>query len=125
MLSVLPCIGFRCTLVCVSMHRKSRRSGDEAALFELFEVLGRRWALRVVWELGDEGLTYRELAARIPGMSTSVLTDRLRDLRAAGLAEHQPGAGYRLSSRGHGLVAHLEPLAEWAARYREPAEDQR
>ena len=86
-------------------------------------MIGRRWALRVLWELREGGLTYRELAARIPGMSTSVLTDRLRELRAAGLAEHERGAGYRLSSHGRDLVALLEPLEEWSARRREHASD--
>ena len=105
------------------MHRKSRRTPDDAPLLELFEVIGRRWALRVLWELRDDGLTYRELAARIPGMSTSVLTDRLRELRAAGLAEHERGTGYRLSSHGRDLVALLEPLEEWAAQSQEPASD--
>jgi DNA-binding HxlR family transcriptional regulator len=105
------------------MHRKSRQTPDDAPLLELFEVIGRRWALRVLWELRDDGLTYRELAARIPVMSTSVLTDRLRELRAAGLAEHERGTGYRLSPHGRDLVALLEPLQEWAAQRREPALD--
>jgi DNA-binding HxlR family transcriptional regulator len=91
---------------------------DDGPLLELFDVLGRRWALRVLWELQDGGLTYRELAARIPGMSTSVLTDRLRDLRTAGLADHERGTGYHLSSHGRDLVEHLEPLREWAVRRR-------
>jgi DNA-binding HxlR family transcriptional regulator len=77
-------------------------------------VLGRRWALRVLWETTDAPLTYRELAAGIPGMSTSVLTDRLRELRAAGLVEHTHGAGYRLTPLGHGLRTHLEGLRNWA-----------
>ena len=96
---------------------------DDGPLLELFEVLGRRWALRVLWELKDGGLTYRELAARVQGMSTSVLTDRLRELRAAALVEHEPKTGYRLSSHGRDLVALLEPLQEWAALRREPASD--
>jgi DNA-binding HxlR family transcriptional regulator len=89
---------------------------DQAALLALFNVLGRRWALRVIWELGVGSMTYRELAARAPDMSTSVLTQRLRDLRAAGLVEHEHGAGYRLTSLGRDLLAHLAPLREWAGR---------
>jgi DNA-binding HxlR family transcriptional regulator len=109
------------------MHRKSRRTPDDGPLLELFGVIGRRWALHVLWQLWqleDGGLTYRELAARIPGMSTSVLTDRLRELRVAALVEHERGTGYRLSSHGRDLVALLEPLREWAAQSREPASDQ-
>jgi len=100
------------------MPREARDDAphDSAALLELFDVLGRRWALRIIWELGTHALTYRELAAAIPDMSTSVLTQRLRDLRAAGLAEHERGAGYRLTSRGRELRAHVEGFREWAAR---------
>lgn len=89
---------------------------DDAALLALFDVLGRRWAMRVVWELRPGGLTYRELAARVPGMSTSVLTQRLRDLRAAGLVEHEHGAGYGLTALGHDLLIHLARLRDWADR---------
>ena len=103
------------------MHRKSRQTPDDAPLLELFGVIGRRWALHVLWQLQDGGLTYRELAARIPGLSTSVLTDRLRELRVAALVEHDRKTGYRLSSHGRDLVARLEPLREWAAQCREPA----
>ncbi len=81
------------------MHRKSRQVADDA-LLELFEVIGAAMGAARAVGAAARGLTYRELAARIPGMSTSVLTDRLRELRAAALAEHERGTGYRLSSHG-------------------------
>jgi DNA-binding HxlR family transcriptional regulator len=89
---------------------------DRAGSLALFDVLGRRWALRIIWELHADAMTYRELAARVPEMSTSVLTQRLRDLRAAGLVEHARGAGYRLTPLGHQLWTHLEGLRDWAQR---------
>jgi DNA-binding HxlR family transcriptional regulator len=82
----------------------------------LFDALGRRWALRILWELGEADATYRDLAARIPGMSTSVLTDRLRDLRISGLVGHQHGTGYRLTPNGRDLIALLAPVADWAGQ---------
>jgi DNA-binding HxlR family transcriptional regulator len=72
--------------------------------------------LRVVWELRADGLTYQELAGRIPDMSTSVLTQRLRDLRMARLVDHERGLGYRLTDEGRDLLAHLEDLRDWAER---------
>src|SRR5258708_24187166 len=89
---------------------------SDAPLLALFDVLGRRWALRIVWELRGDAMTYRELAAKVPDMSTSVLTQRLRDLRAARLVEHERGTGYRLTVQGNDLLAHLVPLREWARR---------
>jgi DNA-binding HxlR family transcriptional regulator len=92
------------------------RQADDAALLALFDVLGQRWALRVLWELRSDGMTYRELAARIPGMSTSVLTQRLRDLRAARLVDHGRGIGYRVTPLGEDLLKLLAPLRQWAER---------
>jgi DNA-binding HxlR family transcriptional regulator len=95
------------------------KRADEAAdsaLLALFDVLGRRWALRVLWELRVGNMTYRELAARIPDMSTSVLTQRLRELREARLVEHERGSGYRLTGDGTDLLAHIAELRDWAGR---------
>jgi len=99
------------------MHRKSRQTEPDAAWHDLFDVLGRRWTLRLLWEMdGEAALTYRELAARIPEMSTSVLTQRLRELRDAGQVEHVRGSGYRLTVLGCELRGHLERLREWAGQ---------
>jgi DNA-binding HxlR family transcriptional regulator len=92
---------------------RADQMGDDA-LLALFDVLGRRWALRVIWELRTDGQTYRELAAKIPDMSTSVLTQRFRELRAAHLVEHERGSGYRLTPKGRELLGHLESLRDWA-----------
>lgn len=94
----------------------SEAAGSHDAVLDLFDLLGRRWALRIIWELGTDGLTYRELATRIPDMSTSSLTQRLRDLRAAHLVEHERGSGYRLTSLGADVLARLQGLQEWASR---------
>jgi DNA-binding HxlR family transcriptional regulator len=81
----------------------------------LFDLLGRRWALRLLWELRDESLTFRELQARCDDMSSSVLNQRLRDLRGADIVTLEDGGGYRLTDEGLALVHALVPLHEWAA----------
>ena len=81
----------------------------------LLDLLGRRWALRIMWELrGPEPLTFRELRARCDEMSPSVLNARLAELRDAGVVETAPGGGYRLTAEGRELGAALEPLDAWA-----------
>lgn len=89
------------------------RAGAELALFD---VLGERWALRVLWALRGQALTYRGIAEHVPGLSTSVLTKRIRELRAAGLVEHVSGTGYTLTKQGRSVLTHLTGLAEWARR---------
>ena len=53
----------------------------------LLDLLGRRWALRILWELRDGPLTFRALQAACGNLSPSVLNDRLRELREAGILE--------------------------------------
>ena len=81
----------------------------------LFDLAGRRWTLRVLWELSEAGepLTFRALKARCADMSSSVLTRRVAELRDARLvARHD--AGYGLSELGTDLVTSMQPLLAWS-----------
>lgn len=81
----------------------------------LLDLLGRRWTLRILWELRDEPLAFRALQARCDAMSPSVLNRRLAELRSARIVELD--AGYRLSREGAALLQALAPLRDWAARW--------
>jgi DNA-binding HxlR family transcriptional regulator len=85
----------------------------------LFDLLGRRWTLRVLWELRDAGLTFRELQARCDAMSSSVLNQRLRELRDADVVSARGSGGYQLTDEGRTLLEALTPLHAWAERWRE------
>ena len=83
----------------------------------LFDLLGRRWTLRVLWELRGEPLTFRRLQERCGDMSSSVLNQRLHELRDAGVVEQERGEGYGLTSEGQALLTALKPLSAWADRW--------
>jgi DNA-binding HxlR family transcriptional regulator len=83
----------------------------------LLDLLGRRWTLRVLWELRAEGLGFRELQTRCDGMSASVLSQRLRELRDAGIVETDDAGVNRLTSEGAALLEAFEPLDRWAKRW--------
>jgi DNA-binding HxlR family transcriptional regulator len=83
----------------------------------LLDLLGRRWALRILWELRDATLVFRALRARCDAMSPSVLNQRLGELRRAGIVALVPDAGYRLSREGVALLHALAPLQGWATRW--------
>ena len=84
----------------------------------LLDLLGRRWTLRLLWELRDgQPLTFRELQGRCDSMSPSVLNERLAELRAAGIVENRAGSGYRLTKEGRSLLDSLAPLNDWAGRW--------
>jgi len=84
----------------------------------LLDLLGRRWTLRVIWELRNTTTpqTFRELQSRCGDISSSVLATRLRDLGEAGLVTHV-GEGYRLTDQGESLLDHLLPLDAWATSW--------
>jgi DNA-binding HxlR family transcriptional regulator len=80
----------------------------------LLDLLGRRMALRVLWELtiSESALTFRDLQAAAD-TNPSVLNTRLRELRDAGLIARDED-GYRLTKAGRSLSAHMIPLHKWA-----------
>lgn len=88
-------------------------SGKLVPHLALFDVLGRRWALRVIWELRFGPLTFRALQERAASVSSSVLTDRLRELREAGLVDHERAAGYTLTAIGHGVAERVIEMFHW------------
>jgi DNA-binding HxlR family transcriptional regulator len=85
----------------------------EQALDGVLDLLGRRWALRLVWELRRTALGFSELRERT-GISPSVLSARLRDLVAADVLDRDAGRRYRLSGRGRELARILYELNRWA-----------
>jgi len=95
-----------------------RGSASGRPIMALFDLASRRWTLRVLWELSQAGepVTFRELRARCADMSSSVLTRRLAELRAALLvSRHQEG--YALSELGVRLVTSMEPLLAWSQEW--------
>lgn len=82
----------------------------------LLDALGRRWALRILWELRDASLNFRELRAACDDISPSVLNQRLAELRELALVDHDDD-GYHLSDEGRQLGALLLPLDAWARRW--------
>ena len=79
------------------------------------DLLGRRTALRVLWELRGDPLTFRALLDACE-TNTRLLNTRLTELREADLVEHAEG-GYRLTDEGRRLAKALKPLSAWAEQW--------
>ena len=79
------------------------------------DLLGRRAALRVMWELRGEPLTFRALQQACE-TNPSLLNTRLRELREVGWIEHDAG-GYRLTRAGVELAEAMTPLYTWAQQW--------
>jgi DNA-binding HxlR family transcriptional regulator len=89
--------------------------GSERPVEDVLDLLGRRWALRVIWELRRDERSFSELRRRV-GISPSVLAARLRQLDEAGVVEQGSGRRYRLSGRGRELARILYEINRWAER---------
>jgi DNA-binding HxlR family transcriptional regulator len=92
-----------------------RGSKSGRPIMALLDLLGRRMALRIVWELRDGPRTFRALQ-EAAGTNPSVLNVRLKELREAHLIAHDE-SGYALTSLGKDLLETFLPLHAWAERW--------
>jgi DNA-binding HxlR family transcriptional regulator len=81
------------------------------------DLLGRRWTLRVLWEMRAGPVGARALLAACEGLSSSVLYERLRDLTDASLVVQTESGDYELTKLGRELGNSLQPLDAWARRW--------
>jgi len=102
------------------VKRKVRGSTTGRPIMALLDLLGRRWVLRLVWELREEPRRFRELQELIGGASPTIVNARLRDLRDAKLVELDPEAGYQLTALGRELLNLILPLHVWSERWMKP-----
>lgn len=93
--------------------RPVRGSRSGRPIMAALDLLGRRWALRVLWELRSGPLTFRALRDACDAVSPTVLNARLGELREAGLVESTE-EGYALTPHGRGLGRALAPLQRWS-----------
>ena len=93
-----------------------RGSRTGRPIMALLDLLGRRWVLRIMWELRDEPAGFRQLQLRCDEMSPSVLSQRLDELKEAEVLELLDEQ-YRLTAEGRELLGILAPLRAWATRW--------
>jgi DNA-binding HxlR family transcriptional regulator len=98
------------------MVKRVRGSRTGRPIMALLDLLGRRWTLRIVWELRDQPRRFRELQESI-GASPTVINTRLAELREAGLVGLDPDSGYRLTALGEELLRLMLPLHVWSEKW--------
>ena len=97
--------------------RTVRGSASGRPIMALLDLLGRRWSLRIIWELRDDrSLTSRALRTACDEASPTMLQARLSELREAGFVELVAGDGYRLTGLGKELFENFLPLHRFAER---------
>jgi DNA-binding HxlR family transcriptional regulator len=86
---------------------------DLEPLQSLVDLLARRHALAVIWELRGPSQPFRKLARSL-GVGEDRLSQRMRELREAGLIQVDEAGDYRLSSEGRRLLDPLSRLSGFA-----------
>jgi DNA-binding HxlR family transcriptional regulator len=86
------------------------------------EALGDRWTLLIVREMLGGASGFNELQRGLPGISRSVLTDRMRALERAEVIERRTGPKgrtleYRLTAAGRDLQPVVQAIGEWGATW--------
>jgi DNA-binding HxlR family transcriptional regulator len=97
--------------------RPVRGSQTGRPIMAAFDLLGRRWALRVLWELRDGPVGFRALQERCDDVSPTVLSARLTELREAGLLWQDESKAHQLTATGRDLSRSLKPLLAWSERW--------
>jgi DNA-binding HxlR family transcriptional regulator len=99
-------------------------AGDLCVRFhQAVELIGRRWSGAVIQLLMQHRLRYAELRAAIPDISDRMLSERLRELEAAGivvrtvLPDPPVRVEYDLTEKGRALKPALIAIGEWAERW--------
>lgn len=82
----------------------------------IFDLLGRRWAMGIIWNLSRGPSTFRALQNACETISPSILNNRLKELKEAQLVERSLD-GYQLTTMGEELFALLKPFGGWAIRW--------
>ena len=84
------------------------------------DLLERRWQLSVIYAALAGALRFNEFADAVAGISPRMLSERLRDLEAAGLIERKvipsspPKVEYRLTDRGRQLGPIIDAMRTYA-----------
>ena len=84
------------------------------AIAEIVDLLGKKWVMRVIWELRGKPLTFRELQSACGNISPTVLNSRLKLLRETRSLETHLDRGYDLTAIGRELLEVYKPLNQWA-----------
>lgn len=90
------------------------------------ELIGRRWSGSIIRSLLSGSVRFGEILSRVPGLSDRLLSERLRELEAAGIVtrrvypEVPVRIEYHLTEKGRELESIVSTIDDWTAKWAEP-----
>ena len=108
----------------------SKAEPQSSSLEKLLNQISGRWTMYIVWVLySNDSLRFGELGREVEGISTKVLTERLRKLEAMGVIYRNyksiipPQVTYGLTEKGKQLSRTLDPLCKLASSWYDSEEN--
>ena len=89
-------------------------SNSNRPVMILLELIGKKWVMRVLWELNEGSCTFRELQSRCGDVSPTMINKRLKELIEVDLVEKGGQGGYQLTNQAEKLIQLFLPLGRWA-----------
>ncbi|MGO8790932.1 MAG: winged helix-turn-helix transcriptional regulator [Terriglobia bacterium] len=106
--------------------RRDRELPKACPFHDLLEVLARPWTMHILWTLSTQGPTrFGELRRHVAGISSRVLTERLRVLEEKGFVFRNykptipPAVTYGITSRMKDISKVLDELNELAKKWQQ------
>ena len=103
------------------------RTDATCTVVDVWELLGRRWSLHILKNLKTkEVIRFNELKRSLPGISSTVLSERLLELEREGLVtkkiypEVPPRVEYSITPQARELGVIIKDLARWANKWKHP-----
>ncbi len=93
-----------------------RGSQTGTPIMAAFDLLGRRWAMGIIWNLDRGPATFRALQKSCETISPSILNSRLKELREAKIIDRSLD-GYLLTPMGKELLILLKPFGSWSINW--------
>ena len=93
-----------------------RGSKTGQPIMALFDLLGRNWAMGIIWHLNKGPSTFRGIQEYCESISPSTLNKRLKELRDSFLIKRTVD-GYALTKQGEEVFDFIEPMGKWAKKW--------
>ena len=93
-----------------------RGSKSGQPIMVIFDLLGRNWAMGIVWHLSSGACTFRKLQSLCESISPTTLNKRIKELTTAGFIMRTVD-GYTLTEQGKELFSLLYPVGKWAQKW--------
>jgi len=102
-------------------EKSSARVGNEVSqqrpVMVLIDLMGKKWVLRILWELHQGPCTFRELQNRCGDISPTIINKRVKELITMNLVTKAEPSGYLLTKYGEELIDLFHPLNAWAKKW--------